>query len=287
MVSSTAPIYLASSAAESVIVAASFYCLFEYMAESVLIPENCGSWKIKRCVRTDIACKAVSAVFAAFATVCGLALITGGERRNSDKLDHILLVASGYFIYDIFAMFRAYEDENVNASSQKKTYTNGWCSRVVGFVDFIWDKPLMMAHHLLIALFFIPLMMNHLADHEPGDLMIACALIFEASTPFVSLRSILSNMEMKASLLYLANGFLMVFVFFCCRILIFPWFYLVYGSSRGLSMLEAILSAPYRCSLFMLVVFLPQLHWFRLMVIGAIKVLRERNASDITIRKHL
>ena len=201
MVSSTAPIYLASSAAESVIVAASFYCLFEYMAESVLIPENCGSWKIKRCVRTDIACKAVSAVFAAFATVCGLALITGGERRNSDKLDHILLVASGYFIYDIFAMFRcvllcnvnegrfklkhsfrdiynqfftsyrAYEDENVNASSQKKTYTNGWCSRVVGFVDFIWDKPLMMAHHLLIALFFIPLMMNHLADHEPGDLV--------------------------------------------------------------------------------------------------------------------
>ena len=47
--------------------------------------------------------------------------------------------------------------------------------------------------------------------------MIACALIFEASTPFVSLRSILSNMEMKSSLLYLANGLLMVSVFFCCR----------------------------------------------------------------------
>merc|ERR1712039_1132601 len=98
----------------------------------------------------------------------------------------------------------------------------------------------MMAHHLVIALFFIPLMMRHLSDHEPGDLMIACALVFEASTPFVSLRAILSNMNLKSSLVYLANGFLMVIVFFCCRILIFPWFYFVYGRSRGLTVIEAI-----------------------------------------------
>ena len=111
---SFASLYLAASVAESVIVASSFYRLFEYMAESVLSTENCGSWNVKRCVRMDIACKAVSAVFAAFATVCGLALITGGERQNSDKLDHILLVASGYFIYDVFAMFRCVLVCNVN-----------------------------------------------------------------------------------------------------------------------------------------------------------------------------
>ncbi len=47
--------------------------------------------------------------------------------------------------------------------------------------------------------------------------MIACALIFEASTPFVSLRAILSHLEMKSSLLYLLNGILMVVTFFACR----------------------------------------------------------------------
>jgi len=285
---SHAVLYLASSAAEAAIAACAFYRLFEYVAKTVLNAENCGRWGVKRAARTDIACKSVSAVFAALATACGMVLITGGERRNSDKVDHILLVASGYFIYDVFAMFRVYEHENARAPSQKSSKLD-----LAEFIQFLRDKPLMMAHHLLIALFFIPLMMRHLSDHEPGDLMIACALIFEASTPFVSLRAILSNMNMKPSLLYLANGFLMVAVFFCCRILIFPWFYLVYGRSRGLSVLEAVLSAPYTCSLFMLVVFLPQLHWFRLMVIGAMKVLKERNSAPVVLnngcngKKHL
>jgi len=271
-------LYLASSAAEVAIAAWVFYRLFEYVVKTVLNEENCGRWGVKRAARGDIACKSVSAVFAASATACGMVLITGGERRNSDKVDHILLVASGYFIYDVFAMFRVYEHENARKPSQKSSKSDFGFSE---FVQFLRDKPLMMAHHLVIALFFIPLMMMHLSDHEPGDLMIACALIFEASTPFVSLRAILSNMNMKSSLIYLANGFLMVAVFFCCRILIFPWFYLVYGRSRGLTVLEAILSAPCKCSLFMLVVFLPQLHWFRLMVIGAMKVLRERNSAPV------
>lgn len=265
---------LASSAGEAAIAAWVFYRLFEFIVERVLNEENCGRWGVKKAVRGDIACKTVSAIFAALATASGMLLMTGGERRNTDKVDHILLVASGYFIYDVFAMFRVYEH-----GKARNPLARTWKSDLTEFVQFLWDKPLMMAHHLVIALFFIPLMMRHLSDHEPGDLMIACALVFEASTPFVSFRAILSNMNKKSSLIYLANGFLMVAVFFCCRILIFPWFYFVYGRYRGLSVLEAIFSAPYKCSLFMVIVFLPQLHWFRLMVIGAFKVIKERNSA--------
>ena len=86
-----------------------FYLLFEYVAKTVLKEENCDRWGVKRAARGDIACKSVSAVFAALATACGMVLFTGGERRNSDKVDHILLVASGYFLYDVFAMFRCDE----------------------------------------------------------------------------------------------------------------------------------------------------------------------------------
>ena len=65
-------------------------------------------------------------------------------------------------------------------------------------------------------------------------MMIAAALIMEASTPFVSLRSVLSQLDgMRHSRLYIANGIAMVVAFFSCRILIYPIFYTVYGKIRG------------------------------------------------------
>ena len=66
-----------------------------------------------------------------------------------------------------------------------------------------------------------------------GDMMIAAALIFEASTPFVSLRAVLSQLDgMRHSRLYMFNGIAMVIVFFSCRILIYPIFYRCYGISN-------------------------------------------------------
>ena len=60
------------------------------------------------------------------------------------------------------------------------------------------------------------------------------------------------------------------------RILIVPWFFSVYGRIRGISTFQAVLAQPWYCAFFMLLVFLPQLYWFRLMVIGAAKVLQDR-----------
>jgi hypothetical protein len=60
--------------------------------------------------------------------------------------------------------------------------------------------------------------------------------------------------------------------------LIYPWFYTVYGRHRGLTMLQAVVSAPWSCNMFMVIVFLPQVYWFRLMINGAFKVLGERKA---------
>jgi hypothetical protein len=41
--------------------------------------------------------------------------------------------------------------------------------------------------------------------------------LMEASTPFVSLRAVLSRLDMKSSFAYVCNGIAMVAVFFCCR----------------------------------------------------------------------
>jgi hypothetical protein len=276
--------YLAVSGTEVLVTSALFYAFFKFIADTVLSESNAARWGVRQEVRLDIACKFVSSAFAAFATVSGLMLITSGERTNSD-IDHVLLVASGYFIYDVGAMFRSrvkskrnalcnnynscsVEISAITSSMRSLGITNyrafdNWsredcvlpyifsmlivCAHLFSlyftldlsanrvyenerhiaspaassdfylFLSFLRDQPLMMAHHLVIALFFIPLMMSQLADHEPGDLIIACALIFEASTPFVSARAILSHLDMKSSTLYLVNGFLMVGMFFCCR----------------------------------------------------------------------
>ena len=112
---------------------------------------------------------------------------------------------------------------------------------------------------------------------------LACALIMESSTPFVSMRAILYNLNLRHSWIYVVNGLIMVIIFFLCRIAVYPWFYYVHGSARGLTTLEAVISTPPRCALWMILVLILQLHWFRIMFLGAIKVIMEKFCSE---KKH-
>lgn len=144
------------------------------------------------------------------------------------------------------------------------------------FRTYIEDNPLIFAHHALIGLVLIPMMSLKYSRHEPGDMMIAAALIMEASTPFVSFRSVLSQLHgMRHSRTYIINGVAMVIAFFTCRILIYPIFYTAYGIQRNITMFQAILRTPWHCSLWMIMTLMPQLYWFRIMFIGALKVVRE------------
>lgn len=56
----------------------------------------------------------------------------------------------------------------------------------------------------------------------------------ELSTPFVSIRGVLSRIGMKASKLYVVNGMLMLVTFFFCRIVMFP--YVCYLHAQALNM---------------------------------------------------
>lgn len=142
-------------------------------------------------------------------------------------------------------------------------------------LGFLSTHPLMSVHHLALSLFFIPLMINR-RDHYPGDPMLACALLMEASTPFVSFRAILYNLHLRQSLLYVFNGLLMVFVFFSCRILIYPWFYQVHSLATGVTFTHAVIHTPPRCATYMALALIPQLYWFKIMFSGALKVLLEK-----------
>ncbi|KAG0716601.1 LINE-1 reverse transcriptase [Chionoecetes opilio] len=72
--------------------------------------------------------------------------------------------------------------------------------------------------------------------------------------------------------LYAMNGFLMIVTFALCRVAIFPYMYLAYGEQYGLDIIQVAKKIPIHCNLGSLLVLLPQIHWLRLMVVGAFKV---------------
>ena len=244
-----------------------FYAAFRSISSKTTSPEFMNYWNIQPNLGLDVANKTVSSCFALLSSLSGVfVLLTYGTDYYFDKvITFIMPIGMGYFLYDIGAMFQVYQS-NHHSKGIGKDAT---------FKSFVHYQPLIFAHHLLLSLFFIPLMVNR-RDHPGGDPMLACALIMESSTPFVSLRAILYNLNLRHSWIYVANGLTMVIVFFLCRIAVYPWFYYVHGTAHGMSMLEAVISTPPRCALWMGSVLLLQLHWFRIMLQGAVKVVMEK-----------
>ena len=67
-----------------------------------------------------------------------------------------------------------------------------------------------------------------------GDCFFGFVYLMEASTPFVSLRGILSKIGLKSSNLYVVNGLVMLAVFFICRVAMFPGVIYLYSQSVDL-----------------------------------------------------
>lgn len=246
-----------------------FYLAFRTLATHTTNLEFLLKWQIKKHVGLDTANKTISASFGAGSALIGAYVLAtyGGNYYSDAAITYFMPLAIGYFLYDFFAMIEVYIarlDETEGSSQSDKT--------IRGFVR---NQPLISIHHLALSLFFIPLMVNR-RDHYPGDPMLACALLMEASTPFVSLRAILYNLHLRQSLIYVLNGVVMVFVFFWCRIGIYPWFYHVHALATQVTFMEAVMKTPLRCATFMTLALFMQLHWFKIMLFGALKVVREK-----------
>ena len=74
----------------------------------------------------------------------------------------------------------------------------------------------------------------------------------------------------------MANGLVMLVVFFFCRILVYPFFYYVYAIWKGIDVFQALWRTPWYCMLGLVLSFLPQFYWFTLMFKGAIKMIKTR-----------
>ncbi|XP_017066941.1 ceramide synthase [Drosophila eugracilis] len=138
------------------------------------------------------------------------------------------------------------------------------------FLKYVFTHPVMMIHHVFIGTFGL-LVVTYIRGG--GHCIYSYMFMMEFSTPFVSLRSILSTMRLKDSRIYIANGLLMLATFFVCRVCMWPYVMWRYSLAiEAASMWAAMCGLPRGCLVSIAILFLPQLYWFYLMVLGALKV---------------
>ncbi|KAJ8710990.1 hypothetical protein PYW07_008232 [Mythimna separata] len=145
------------------------------------------------------------------------------------------------------------------------------------FLDYCRHEPVILMHHLFIGGFGF-LVIVYLRGNL-GDCTFGFVYLMELSTPFVSVRAILSRMKLKSSRLYVMNGILMILTFFVCRVISLPYVCLLYSRVVGLSYIDAIKSLPTGCKISICILLLPQVYWFYLMSAGALKMLCARGGA--------
>ncbi|XP_028171403.1 uncharacterized protein LOC114360805 [Ostrinia furnacalis] len=109
------------------------------------------------------------------------------------------------------------------------------------FLEYCRHEPVILMHHLFIGGFGFLVIVYFRGSF--GDCTFGFVYLMELSTPFVSLRGILSRLRLKASRLYLANGLAMLGSFLLCRVLSLPYACLLYARARRLPYLEAPVAA--------------------------------------------
>lgn len=238
-----------------------FYTLQRTLRGSTL----CASYGLRSHGVYDICNKLTSSLFAGLACYSGayvLARCDGGLlKERFHILENYLIFGLSYFLYDCVSMYMVYSTEK----KEEVTFTTG------EIVRFCLDKPLIILHHLLVPLVGFPALM--FTRGGEGDCLLAASFLMEFSTPFVSLRVILCQLNLKDSSLYIVNGLLMLISFFLCRVSMFPLLYIWYTRIAGLS---ALLSIPAWVHLAVAGLWFPQLVWFCKMVKGSIKLISQR-----------
>ena len=209
--------------------------------------------------RDFLAVRFVSSAQAIFACICALAILRScaTNPRGVIYATHwatkfYVRFAAPYFLYDIWAMFRAFVEEerkhssllgNGIAAASNSSSTNQetplsppsptttTTKSSTSFSTFLRANPLIVLHHLFVPFVLFPGVVGPWRG-ERGDVIIASFFLLEASTPFVALRAVLHRLGLASSKLYVINGLLMLLVFGCCRILIFPFIYWIYAKNN-------------------------------------------------------
>ncbi|XP_068102655.1 ceramide synthase [Hyperolius riggenbachi] len=169
-----------------------------------------------------------------------------------------------YFIYDIYAMYLCYWHKH-----KVKGHTEG-CEL---FKAYLYKEFLMVLHHVFMVAVCFPV--SVLWREGKGDFFLGCMLMAEVSTPFVCLGKVLIQYKKQHTLLHRVNGVLMLVTFFCCRLLLFPYMYWVYGQRVGLPLYKVPFSLSAEYNIGAAILMAPQVYWFYLICRRAYSLFRQ------------
>jgi len=244
-----------------------FCAVTNFLKNSVPGKKFCKKFDIKTNGILDIGNKLTSSTFAFLACMTG---ITVAKQCNGNDLtdryyvlDNYLIFGFSYFFYDIVSMYMVFSTEH----KEEVTISAKEAMR------FLMAKPMILLHHFFVPLVGFPLLMHYRGGS--GDCLLGTSFLIEASTPFVSLRVILVHLQMKDSLVYVANGLLMLVSFFFCRVMLFPYLYYWYASLVNMTLLASLLSISPWVHLAVLGLWSPQLIWFHRMLKGSLKLIKD------------
>ncbi|XP_030196988.1 ceramide synthase-like [Gadus morhua] len=213
---------------------------------------------------TTASARAVSAVQAIMASSAGVIIVTSCEDVMRDRhwlSESYVVFATPYFVFDIYTMFLCYRHR-----LQVKGHEGG-----VGVGGYLRRELLLVLHHLFMVLACCPASL--FCRQGRGDFFQGLLFLAELSTPFVCLGKVLIQFQQQKTLLHKLNGALMILVFFCCRVLLFPYMYLTYSRYLRVPLLRVPLEVPWPCNLGAGLLMALQVHWFLLICRGALRLL--------------
>ncbi|KAL3270670.1 hypothetical protein HHI36_021198 [Cryptolaemus montrouzieri] len=262
---------------------ASYLCCNELFFHTNTGKALINKYGLTRGIAMEISNKYVSAIQALFCCITGLTSTCYSCSRDMLHTSHYISEAyawfgAAYFLYDIWSMYDvqiAFDKADHVAELTNGNTENAHTKNHVEYKVPLWQSilhflkinPVIVGHHIFIGGFGFLVMTYYRGNL--GDCFFGFIFLMEASTPFVSFRSIISKTGFKNSRCYVVNGLLMMGSFFVFRVLMWPLVILLYSYSVNLSYLEAIESLPRGCKISILILMLPQLYWFTLIVKGA------------------
>uniref|UniRef100_A0A3P8S7T3 TLC domain containing 3B n=1 Tax=Amphiprion percula TaxID=161767 RepID=A0A3P8S7T3_AMPPE len=221
-----------------------------------------------------VSTRLVSSVQAVMASSAGFIITSSCRDVIEDRhwlTDAYILFATPYFAYDIYAMFLCYRHKMQVKGHEEAELRGG--SNLVS--DYLRQELLMVLHHVFMVTFCFPASL--LWRQGKGDYFQGILFLAELSTPSVSLGKVLIQYKQQHTLLHKVNGVVMMFTFFCFRVLLFPYLYYAYSRYSSLPLLAVPLVAPWQCNLGAALLWPLQLYWFALICRGAFRLFTQRS----------
>ncbi|XP_062262291.1 ceramide synthase-like [Platichthys flesus] len=222
--------------------------------------------------------RVVSSIHAIMATTAGVIIVA--SCRDNVIYDRHWLATSfviwygvPYMTYDLFAMYLShYHRFRVKGHEDYKQHS----LKTVN--SFVRREFLLVLHHIALLTILLPVTLFFRQDQ--GDFFIGCLFLTELSTPFVSLGKILIQLALQNCWLHKANGGMVLFTFFMCRIALFPYMYWMYGRHYGVPLYSVPFHLPLSTNVGNFCILAPQVYWFVLLCRKGYRLYKRSRCPD-------